>query len=239
MLTQTQIYRVELALEAQKIEYLPLKDELLDHICCQIETHIEKGNSFESGLAEALETFGPAEIAWVQSETLNQITHKSNLMKRVTVLISTMVAGFLLMTLISFAQNIPSLRPIDNGEVTSGFGMRHLKINNEKVKKMHNGIDIKSKTGTPIKATAAGTVKKAETLAENDRYGNNITLNHDDGFSTRYAHLDRLAVATGETVKKGQVIGYVGNTGVSTAPHLHYEVHKDGKAVDPEKYIKK
>jgi len=98
----------------------------------------------------------------------------------------------------------------------------------------HEGIDVVAPAGTPIEAPAAGKVVFAGWDAG---YGNMVTVDHGFGITTRFAHASRLLVKVGQTVKRGDRIGLVGNTGLSTGPHLHYEVHVNGRPVDPRKYI--
>lgn len=129
--------------------------------------------------------------------------------------------------------SIPSLRPINRGRISSGFGMRWHPVRGGR--RMHKGVDLAAPTGTPVYATANGIV----TLARSGRgYGLYIKIDHGADLETRYAHLSRIAVAVGEQVNKGEVIGYVGSTGWSTGPHLHYEVRVDGVAVNPIPYMK-
>lgn len=119
------------------------------------------------------------------------------------------------------------------GRITSGFGNRRSPFNRY-VGQFHKGIDIAAPYGTPIYATAAGTVTGA---GYRGGWGNLITINHGYGYETYYAHLSGFAVSGGERVSKGQVIGYMGRTGRSTGVHLHYEVHVNGVAVNPLNYI--
>lgn len=98
----------------------------------------------------------------------------------------------------------------------------------------HKGVDLAAPTGTPIYATADGIVGKAQWFSS---YGLYIRIDHGAKLETRYAHMSKLAVAAGERVKKGDIIGYVGSTGRSTGPHLHYEVRVDGVAVNPIPYM--
>jgi len=100
----------------------------------------------------------------------------------------------------------------------------------------HQGVDFAAPTGTPVYASASGTVKKSQN-GWNGGFGNVIEINHGGSIVTRYAHLSKRVVSNGETVKKGQVIGYVGSTGRSTGPHLHFEVLVNGVARNPTKYI--
>ena len=127
----------------------------------------------------------------------------------------------------------PSRSPLDEKpKVTSGFGMRFHPIFKER--KMHRGIDLRAERGTPVYATADGVVEKAVT---HNKYGKMIVLKHDSTYQTLYSQLSAFEVKIGMEVKKGDLIGRVGSSGLSTAPHLHYEVLKDGKAVNPEKYF--
>lgn len=131
---------------------------------------------------------------------------------------------------------IPAIQPISNKQLValaSGFGFRTHPI--YKVKKMHTGIDFAASIGTPIYATADGTV--AEVSVKFSGYGKMVEVNHGFGYRTRYAHMHDFAVRAGQTVKRGDLIGYVGNTGLSTAPHLHYEVLINGTQVDPVHYF--
>lgn len=130
----------------------------------------------------------------------------------------------------------PSLFPVQNGNsnaISSKFGVvrKHPKL---KSKEAHGGIDIKAKNGTPVVATANGVVVKAE---EEGNWGNLIVISHGNGFETWYAHLKGFNTKERTNVKKGDIIGYVGSTGLSTAPHLHYEVRQHGKRLDPMNYI--
>lgn len=127
---------------------------------------------------------------------------------------------------------IPSVRPLKVSadiKFLSGFGMRKHPIH--KINKMHYGIDFTAKTGTPIHSTGDGTVIK--TRKSKSGYGNHIVIDHGFGYKTLYAHLHDIEVKTGQKIIKGEIIGTVGNTGTSTAPHLHYEVIQKGKKVDP------
>lgn len=134
--------------------------------------------------------------------------------------------------------SIPAIQPIPNKELTrlaSGFGMRIHPI--YKIKKMHTGLDFSAPRGTPIYATGGGTVKRAEISYRKTGYGNQVEIDHGFGYVTKYAHMQMLAVKQGQKVKRGDLIGYVGSTGGSTAPHCHYEIIKDGKKIDPIQYI--
>ncbi len=128
---------------------------------------------------------------------------------------------------------MPSIRPIKDTEkpleLMSGFGYRIHPV--FKIKKMHTGIDFGAPTGTPIYATAAGKIVKVENSATG--YGKSVIVNHGNGFETLYAHMSVIGVKVGQEVNKGEVIGKVGSTGTSTAPHVHYEVIKNGEKINP------
>jgi len=131
---------------------------------------------------------------------------------------------------------IPAIQPISNKQLlalASGFGMRIHPI--YKYKKMHTGVDFAASIGTPIYATADGVIDKAEFNFSG--YGKMIEIDHGFGYRTRYAHMHDFAVRPGQKVKRGELIGYVGDTGLSTAPHLHYEVFMNGAYVNPIYYF--
>ncbi len=127
--------------------------------------------------------------------------------------------------------NLPAIQPISNKDLTrlaSGFGMRVHPI--LKISRFHSGIDFTASMGTPVYATANGTVNHANYMGG---YGNVVKINHGYGYETLYAHLSKINVSIGEKVKRGEVIGLVGTTGLSSGAHLHYEVSKDQKKVNP------
>jgi murein DD-endopeptidase MepM/ murein hydrolase activator NlpD len=128
--------------------------------------------------------------------------------------------------------SIPAIQPITKKSIArlaSGYGYRIHPI--YKTSMMHEGIDFTAPIGTEIYATGNGTVAKVEYNGRG--YGNNVIINHGFGYSTLYAHMSRFAVRPGQKIKRGDVIGYVGSTGSSTGPHVHYEVIKNGKKIDP------
>ncbi|MGK7393234.1 MAG: M23 family metallopeptidase [Candidatus Cyclobacteriaceae bacterium M3_2C_046] len=133
--------------------------------------------------------------------------------------------------------SIPAIQPISNKELNrlaSGYGMRIHPI--YKTRRMHTGIDFSAPRGTPIYATGDGVVKVVRDNGLSG-YGKEVVVDHGYGYKTRYAHLDKFNIKRGQKIKRGECIGYVGSTGTSTAPHCHYEVIKDGKAVDPVHYF--
>lgn len=134
---------------------------------------------------------------------------------------------------------IPSIKPVRSDKLNrdikylSGFGYRIHPI--YKRRKFHAGIDFSAPKGTKIFSTGDGVVTKIEN--KRTGYGLNVTIDHGFGYKTLYAHMGSIKVKKGQKVKRGQIIGSVGNTGTSTAPHLHYEVIKDGKKVNPIHYV--
>ena len=132
-------------------------------------------------------------------------------------------------------RSIPDILPISNKDLTrtaSGFGLRIHPI--YKIIKFHAGMDFTAPSGTDIYATGDGTI--ASVISSRRGYGNHIVINHGFGYSSVYAHLDRFNVRAGQKVKRGDVIGFVGSTGLSVAPHLHYEIKINGVNVDPVNY---
>lgn len=134
--------------------------------------------------------------------------------------------------------SIPAIQPITNRNLkrtASGWGYRIHPI--YKVRKMHWGMDFTAPVGTPVFATGNGRVTElAGTVSGYSEFGLYLKINHGWGYETVYAHLSKYNAKVGQEIKRGDIIGYVGNSGASTAPHLHYEVHKDGQRVNPALY---
>ncbi|MFW5773748.1 MAG: peptidoglycan DD-metalloendopeptidase family protein [Tangfeifania sp.] len=135
--------------------------------------------------------------------------------------------------------SIPAIMPVANDDLkrtASGWGYRIHPI--YKVRKMHYGMDFSAPVGTPVYSTGDGKVTEVSgSKRSRSGFGLSVTINHGYGYETIYAHLNGFNVRVGQEVKRGDVIGYVGNTGGSTAPHLHYEVHHNGSAVNPQYYF--
>jgi len=126
----------------------------------------------------------------------------------------------------------PAIQPVSNKDLSrmaSGFGYRIDPV--YKTTKMHAGLDFAAPQGTPIYATADGVVETAGNTGNG--YGNHVVINHGYNYETLYGHMVRVKVRAGQKVHRGEVIGWVGSTGKSTGPHCHYEVHKNGNAIDP------
>lgn len=127
---------------------------------------------------------------------------------------------------------IPAIQPVSNKDLkrmASGYGYRTDPI--YKVRKMHAGMDFTAKTGAPIYATGDGKILKVE--RKRSGYGNSVRINHGYNYTTLYGHMSKINCKVGQVVKRGDVIGYVGNSGKSTGPHCHYEVRKNGKPINP------
>lgn len=251
-LNENQTAHIDHILKEKGVRSKSLRTEILDHVCCQVEAQMTAGKDFEKALRESLDTFEEDEMKEIQASCL-AIFHKKkySIMKKVSIatLITLLVicSAFWLIeephevtppldaetTLLALADP-PSTHPLaGKPEITSGFGMRMHPI--KKVKKLHKGVDFRAPMGTPVQATSGGIVVKAE---YHKGYGNHIIIEHDDHFKSLYAQLSRMDVAVGQKVEKGSIIGAVGSSGMSTAPHLHYEVIKDGKHEDPEAYLR-
>ncbi len=126
----------------------------------------------------------------------------------------------------------PAIQPVSNSDlkrVASGFGYRIDPV--YKTVKYHAGLDFSAPQGTPIYATANGVVRLAGNSGNG--FGNHVIINHGYGYETLYGHMFKVKVQNGTRIKRGEVIGWVGNTGKSTGPHCHYEVHKNGRPLDP------
>ncbi len=132
--------------------------------------------------------------------------------------------------------SIPAIMPINKKDlthaVTSGFGWRTHPI--YKTQEFHPGMDFTAVQGTPIYATGDGIVETADNMAQG--YGNHVVIDHGFGYETLYGHMSRIGCRVGQKVTRGQLIGYVGSTGLSTAPHVHYEVIKNGNKTNPINY---
>jgi len=140
---------------------------------------------------------------------------------------------FLLIFLALHANAAQLLCPLPEcSALINDFGTKKLKNGFYSV---HTGVDFEVKEGTPVKAAVNGKVLKSGKV---NGYGIRVMLEHEDGLKTLYAHLSRVSVKQGSLVNAGDVIGYTGNSGASTTPHLHFGVYQDGKMVDPQQYLK-
>lgn len=208
--TRQMLTASEAALEIKRTE----SDDLLRQL-------LEKQEEFQVLLdeSESLQNSLMNEIAQKQKE-LQQAQYKEELVK-----------------LALKGQNPPSnatwIEPVSGYTITSAFGYR--KAPTKGASTYHQGVDMACPTGTPIYATRSGTVTKASYQAGGAGYY--VSINHGDGFASIYMHMSRYVVSAGQTVTQGQLIGYVGSTGVSTGPHLHFGISYGGTYVNPMAYI--
>jgi len=233
MLSEQQFLFVQNRLNESPLHDATLKEELLDHLCCDIETQLAMGIPFHTACQTTFDTFQEDEMQDIQQHFFNLNNRKQLIMKKVSVLALGLM--FLATAVWAFQTDPPSRLPLDQKfKISSDYGKRLHPIH--RVEKMHKGVDFKAKIGTPIYATSDGKVSK--TKEQSVGYGNHVIIQHDAEFSTMYAQMSEIKVKVGQEVKKGDIIGLVGNSGASTAPHLHYEVRKNGKAIDPSPYLK-
>ncbi len=168
---------------------------------------------------------------------IEMITKNKN--KKAAIMRYALLGPMIALILMSFSVtegSKPSIKPIEEGKykrISSGFGKRMHPI--LKVEKMHLGIDFSTEIGTPIRATGDGIISLIKT--DKKAHGKQVQIDHGSGIVSAYCNLNEFAVKEGQKVKKGEVIAYSGNTGASTAPHLHYEVLLNGKNVDPMNYF--
>ena len=152
--------------------------------------------------------------------------------------IAMIIASFDENSLKSYLDYVQTINPVNPNRmkrISSKFGMRFHPI--DKYRKPHHGLDISGKIGLPIHAGADGKVILIKHSRAKVGYGNQIKLEHNYGFQTRYAHLEKILVKPNQKLKKGDIIGLMGNTGKSTGSHLHYEIIKNGKPVNPEPFF--
>ena len=239
-LTERQINFIADDLENRGLTLDDLRTELVDHVCCMVEEKMDSEKvSFDEAYTSALAAFESYNFKEIQEATIFFLLSKSSISMKKVVLMTSLLLVMLIYGANAVEQiavlDPPSISPITNGKglITSSFGWRLHPIS--KVKKMHKGCDFKAAIGTPIYATASGTI---EIVAHHPKgHGKFVKIKHDENYQTLYANLSEFNVKEGDVVTQGDIIGYSGNSGLSTAPHLHYEVYKDGKVVNPEDYF--
>ncbi|MBL7858317.1 MAG: M23 family metallopeptidase [Cyclobacteriaceae bacterium] len=205
-----------------------LASTLFENILPQVDLSKTRNNNTEILLADASGFQSILESLLSKSSSLAKNSQQQNRYAASSPLIKD----------IAVLRSIPTLQPLENlqvEKVSSGFGMRinpfHKGIYH------HPGIDIVSPRGTSVVATAPGKIQSIKRSDLQAGYGNLIEIDHGNGYITRYAHLENILVKSGQKVSKGMVIGTVGNSGGSIAPHLHYEVLHQGKNDDPVYYL--
>lgn len=232
-LNNTQILYIKNDLKSRKISS-GYKPETLDHVCCMVEGYLNENLPFAEAYAITIVDF--SEQGFIELNPQSPVVKKKRKVWA-SQFIGATIAASILMTVFNLgAQDPPSINPLsDNAIVSSAFGFRISPLTGKNQR--HRGIDFRCKMGTPIKSTGKGTVIKVEDLETG--YGKKIEIEHDDHYITIYAHLSQINVKEGQEVEIGEVIGLSGDSGYSTAPHLHYEVIMDGDPVDPAHYMAK
>ena len=214
---------------------------------------LREANSFQSALSEVLFTMGytdnnrtsqntPGDLSTFLSigESQDGVMREIDDIKRLSAYFSQAKEpigelGRLLSSQSALLTEIPSIWPVKGGigTITMFFGQNVNPIHGQYY--IHKGIDIAThRSGDPVVATADGQVVTAEYAYD---FGNYVIVRHKHGYYTRYAHLQRYTVSVGQRIQQNEVIGYIGSTGISTGPHLHYEVHIGSDVVDPYRYI--
>lgn len=208
-----------------------LHNEMLDHLCCETELNMSNGNPFHQAAQLAISAFPKSELLALNDHYLNSEKKK----KDRNIIAYSLLALLILIASFGLWMNrsgIPEGSPVGSEyNITSDFGPRYHPV--AKKMHMHKGIDYKVPVGTEVKATANGTVLS---VSYKPGYGRTVVIEHADQIKTLYAHLDAWKVNVGDKVNKNDVIALSGNSGVSTLPHLHYEVIKDGHSIDPVFY---
>ena len=235
-LNELQVIYIQEQLKKKGLDYQPLEDEILDHFCCKVEEEMGSGQKFIDAFQKVTaSSFDEKQIQKVQTDTQLLNSKKTRFMKFTSSLAASITA-LLAIILFTNASDAPSIKPFNQGErirMTSPFGERMHPI--KKKRMHHNGVDFAMPLNTPIMASADGEI--VEVTESDTGYGNRVVVKHDEIYSSIYAQLSKSIVEEGQQVKKGEIIAYSGNSGSSTGPHLHYEVLKDGKPVDPEQFF--
>ena len=235
LLTKYHVLNKEISQATDMLEHLQQRDNKLYRSMFEIEPMPMEMRKGGTGGSEKYKNLLDEDLA---NETLIVSTHEKldNLNRQMY--IQTMEYDKLMKLAQSkndMLASIPAIQPLsgkDMNRFASGFGMRTHPI--YKVRKMHAGCDLTARTGTPVYATGDGVVIKADWSSG---YGRLIEVDHGYGYVTRYAHLSAFDCKKGQKIKRGQLIGKVGSTGLSVAPHLHYEVRHNGVAVNPINYF--
>lgn len=215
---------------SQILSELQEKDDNIYRVIFEAEpipTSIRKAGTGGGNRYKELEGFSNSELIVETAKQLDDIYQKIGIQSMSYEELSNRIKDKSRML-----SSIPSIQPVANKDLkrfASGYGYRIHPIH--KIRKFHRGVDFTAPTGTNIFATGDGKVIK---ISKSGRgYGHHIIVDHGYGYKSLYAHLSEIHVKKGQEVKRGEIIGYIGSTGLSTAPHLHYEVHYNDKAVNP------
>lgn len=229
-----------------KNEMLAMQIERFDEVIVKLEDDLENLHEQDEEVYRAILKAEPLEDEWqvasggaaddssVEPESLEETRHR---LEQIDSRVKVQKESFrrlmgMLKNKEEELKHMPSIRPIAT-ELISGFGYRQHPI--LKVRKLHTGLDFSAPIGTPVYATADGVVKFVG--RGTNGYGIQVDLNHGYGWETKYAHLSKVLVRDGQQVKRGDLLAYSGNTGLSKGPHLHYEIKKNGKKIDPVDYF--
>ena len=213
---------------------MTLQDELIDHYCTMYESLLPDHEE-ESALSQVIDR--------IHSQQFKSKSYMTNYIILLLLAFTSIVSFSIINTQENEANiSLPIVLEVEppmgnplgaiEMDISSGFGMRRHPIN--KQMKKHTGIDLKAPQGTPVSTVVEGKVLES---GYDNLYGYYIVIEHDDEYTTRYHHLEGVDVQQGQLVKKDEVIGRVGSTGVSTGPHLHYEVIKNGEQIDPKSFL--
>lgn len=239
-------YRTALALkEREKEQMAALAEERFDELCSQLDHQDKKISAIGSAVGKGKSSKGRKALRGSRSGSRHTaiaiklkykrlISAVENRDVDITSLrgaVATYKARVARERAMARMESRPSCWPVA-GEITSDYGYRTHPVYG--YARLHTGLDIGAASGTPVHATAAGTVIESGWMGG---YGNAVIIQHRNGLSTLYGHCSSLAARVGQTVHKGDVIAYVGSTGVSTGPHLHYEVRSNGQHISPLPYL--
>lgn len=225
--------RLDEELQNKGLKNVELRAELQDHFLCFMEQEMVAGASLQEAEQRAFRELGEMDLKGMNRQTFFIHHQNSILMASFCALLITFTTFFSWSSAEEIATiDPPKLWPIaaDQYSISSGFGYRMF----QQKKRFHKGIDLKAPIGTPIYAPENALVLET---GYTDKKGHYIILEHDEIYQTKYYHLSEISVKKGEAVLVGDPIGKTGNTGLSTAPHLHYEVLKNGVEVDPAEYL--
>ncbi|MEM8558030.1 MAG: M23 family metallopeptidase [Bacteroidota bacterium] len=234
-LTDAQVEHIVADLRYRGLLYAPLLDDLVDHVCCLTEARLDEAEPFEDAYAAALAGFGGTRgLHRIQRRTRSAASPHVTLLRTMAYASTAVAAALFAVLSFNASAQEPSVLPFAKEHlvrVSAEFGQAAKAWRG--TQRLHRGVDFVVPEGTPIYATGPGVV---EVRDDPHGYGLNIVLTHSNVYTSRYSHLSRFAVEDGQTVTQGDLIGYAGNTGRSTGPHLHYEVLRNGEPVDPSAY---
>jgi len=218
----------------QVAENLQDRDDNIYRVIFESEPIVQDIRQAGIGGSDRYEMFKGYKNSEVLANTAEKIDHLSNQLYVQSISFDSVFK--MAKEMEKMAASIPAIQPISDKykrRISSFYGYRIHPIYKRRV--FHDGLDFSAPSGTEIYAAADGVIVKAKKSRYG--YGNTIVINHGYGYKTVYAHMSSFAVRRGKKVKRGQVIGYVGNSGLSTAPHLHYEVQRNGRKVNPIYYF--